>query len=151
MAGDIFSKEGSPVSLETSGASTVTGSEIAASVANLDCRSAGNAAEPFGGDFELVVGFGVAPTVGVTVDLYLVPAIDGPNFAEVDSTNHKLQSTNYRGSFVVLKSQTATQRLVLEGVPLSPRLYKAYLLNNSGQTISTGWTLKAIVDRAQYS
>lgn len=151
MAGNILLKEVSAITLEGNGASTSTNNEVEANDAQLDNRSGGNAAQAFFASFELVVGFGSAPAAGVAIELYLVPALDGTNYAEIDTTNHLLQAANFRGSFVVLKAQTGTQRLVLEGVMLQPLLYKAYLLNKTAQTMSSGWTLKAVVAQGQYT
>lgn len=105
---------------------------------------------PFG-VFELTVTFGSAPTAGRTVDLYIVPASDGTNYAtNVTGSSGYAQSTGYVGSFV-LQAVTTLQRLNLGGIGargtlfLPPTKFKAYLLNNSGQAFpSSGSTLKMV-------
>lgn len=146
MAGTIKLEVGSIQTLESSGGSLSSGSEVAATTTYDNSSNL-----YFRGSFELNGGFGSAPTVGVTVDLYLVPALDGSNYAEVDTTNHRLQADHYVGSFVVLKSQTGSQRMTLSNIPLPHALFKAYLLNNAGQTLSSTWTLKMVPAREQYT
>lgn len=136
--------------METNGASTANGLQVAATT-TLDVRSGGNAAEMFWANFELAAGFGTAPTQHNIIDLYLVPALDGTNYADIDATGHNLPSNCYVGSFEIILSQTTSQRMVVLGVPLMPLLYKAYLVNNSGQTISAAWTLKVVAAEEQYS
>lgn len=151
MAGNIQAKEVAAITLEGNGGNLSTATEVEANDTTLDCRTSGNAEGAMYANFELNAGFGSSPTVGTVVELYLVPALDGTNYAEVDATNHLLQPQCYAGAFVILKSQTAAQRLVILGVPVQPCLYKAYVLNKSGQTMSSTWTLKAIVSYAKYT
>jgi len=151
VAKEIHQLEQAVVSLETNGASQANNVQAAAAIANLDCRAAGNAAEMFFADFELTVGFGSSPVAGVAIYLYLVPALDGTNFADVDATNHVMPSNCLVGIFQVNKAQTAVQKLVVPGVQLRPLLYKAYLDNQSAQTMSIGWLLKVVASQNQYN
>ena len=93
-------------------------------------------------EWELVVTFGVAPTVDTLIDLYLVRAADGTNYEDGDATNRPA-ATAYAGSFQVAAKTTA-QRLTIPDVPLPPGLYKAIIFNNgTGQAFAaTGNTLK---------
>ena len=152
MAGNIFAKElsSTPVTLESSGASTATNLEVAAST-NLDARNAGNGAQSFWYTFEFNGGFGSAPTVGAALELYAVPAVDGTNFAEVDTTAHLLQDNCLLGYFKILKAQTGAQRLVIQRIFLEPLLYKMYILNKTTQTMSSTWTLKVYPSLEQFS
>ena len=150
MAGNILQKEQAIVTLESSGSSQANNTQVAATT-TLDCRSGGNAAEMFYGDFELNGGFGSAPAVGAQINLYLVPALDGTNYADVDTTNHNMPPECFVGSFIVNKAQTVAQRMVIMGVPLRPDLYKAYIDNQSAQTLSSTWTLKSVASEDQYT
>lgn len=151
MAGVLNQKEQAIVTLESSGSSQANNTQVAASTANLDCRSGGNAAEMFYGDFELNGGFGSSPAVGAQINLYLVPALDGTNYADVDTTNHNMPPECFVGSFLVDKAATAAQRMVIMGVSLRPVLYKAYIDNQSAQTLSSTWTLKVVASEDQYT
>lgn len=147
MAGDIKAKPASIVTLESSGGSLSNGSQVAASTATYDNSSN----DMFFANFELNGGFGSSPSVGALINLYLVPALDGTNYAEVDTTNHNMPPACFVGSFVVNKAQTSAQRMDVLGVPLQPLLYKAYLDNQSGQTLSSTWTLKIVAADDQYT
>lgn len=149
MAGNIFLKEATAVVLQNdNGGSTANGVGVAAST-SLDNRSGGNGAQNFWGNFELkTAGFGSSVTAGVTVDLYLVPAIDGTNYCDVTSS---IPNTSYYvGSFVLITGSAATRSTVLN-VPLQPLLYKAYLYNQAGQTMSANWGLRVVTSQEQYS
>lgn len=157
MAGDIFAKERSAVTLTSTGAS-LTNLSAAAAGTNLDVRSAGNAAEDFAGTFELICQWAtITGIVAGTIigDLYLVPALDGTNFPDVDTTagSSRISSPHRVGFFEASKAPTANtdMRFGTITVDLAPLLYKAYLMNRSGQTISANWTLKVVTARVQYT
>lgn len=159
--GDIKQKEQAIVTLTSSlGALINNGGGVANGTANLDCRSGGNAAQLFAGDFELTCRWGTVTGIvsGTTVaDLYLVPAEDGTNFAQTDianATTDYLQPFHYAGSFsnALHNPSTATDYIFTLSVEnLKPRLYKAYLINRSGQTYTANATLKFVGDLAQYT
>jgi hypothetical protein len=148
MAGNIFLKEAAAVVLQNdNGASTATGLGVAVGT-NLDNRSAGNAAQNFWANFELKSAFGSAPAAGATIDLYLVPAVDGTNFADVTSSIPPLPY--FVGSFNTLAQATSTRMNVLN-VPLQPLLYKLYLVNASGQTMSANWGVRVVTAQEQFT
>lgn len=161
MAGRIFSQESTAVLTLQDGASGVlsNNSQVLAATANLDNRSGGNAGTIGGNSvgelimatFQLTGGFGSSPLVGAILNLYLIPAIDGTNFADYDTTNHNMPPACFVGSFLVNKAQTAAQVMVIAGVPLSPILYHAVLDNQSGQQLSAGWTLSVLAEDTQYT
>ena len=105
---------------------------------------------PFG-MFELTVTFGSAPTAGKTVDLYIVPTINGTNYStNVTGASGYAQSTSYVGSFP-LQAVTTLQRLNVGGIGfrgtlfLPPTKFKAFILNSSGQAFpASGSTLKLL-------
>jgi hypothetical protein len=148
--GEVFLKERAIIVLQDNTSGTLANAALAlAATSTLDNRTGGNAGEDFWANFELLTGFAVAPAVDVVAsELYLVPALDGTNFAEADTA--KLQANTFVGTFVVLKAATAQQRLVLLNVPLQPLLYRVYLINRSAQTMAAGWQLRVVTAREQY-
>jgi hypothetical protein len=146
MPGNVTLKQGTTATLESSGGTLATASVVAAS-STYD----NSANDNFWAGFELNTGFAVAPSVGTSIELYLVPALDGSNFADVDTGTPTMPLNCFVGSFAVVKSQTGAQRLVITGVPLMARLYKAYVYNKAGQSMSSGWTLKLFPDLEQYT
>lgn len=151
MAGEIFLKERAILTLQDNTSSLLANAALVlANTATLDVRSGGNVGQDFWANFELLTGFAVAPVVDVVAaELYLVPALDGTTFADVDTA--KVQSSCFVGAFAVLKAATAAQRLVLLGIPLQPLLYRAYIINRSAQSMAAGWTLRVVTSREQYS
>lgn len=87
------------------------------------------------GVFELVVTFGTAPTAGRTVDLFLVPALDGTNYADGHDAAVDPTANSYAGSFVVRGVNTA-QRLVVTDVQLPATNFKAVVVNRAGQAFA---------------
>ena len=157
MPGDIFLKEGTIATLEASGGSLTTGTAVA-STTNLDCRSGGlaGAVQNINALFELVCAWVTVPAVGaVAAELYLVPALDGTNFPNVNTTGGSsvIPYTTYKGNFpiTVLPVTTVNMRFVSDAVRLRPLLYRVYILNRSAQTISSTWTLKVMSARIQYN
>jgi hypothetical protein len=156
MAGSILLKEQAIVTLTTAGASLTTGS--AGLAGTLDCRAAGNAADMLSVLLSLTAQWGTVTGIaaGTTVaDIYLVPAIDGANFPDIDVTAGAsyIPFTQRVGSFVASKAPTAATNALFQSAPLDlmPVLYNVYILNRSGQTISANWTMKALAAAAQYT
>lgn len=158
--GNIFWKEQPIVTLTSALAALVNnGGGAANASANLDVRSAGNAAEMLSAIFELrvqwatVTGIAAGTIVG---DLYLVPALDGTNFADVNIANASTDyiASNYRvGSFVspLAPAASTPYRFATAAVDLFPALFKPYIINRSGQTFAVNGTLKVVAAEAQYS
>ena len=146
MAGNITLKQDTLTTLVSSGAALANGSVSAASSSYNN-----NSSNDFWGNFELFTGFASAPTVGNSIELYGVPALDGSDYADVDTSTPNMPLSCFLGVFSVIKSQTGAQRLVLMGVPLMPNLYEFYLYNKSGQQMSSGWTLKISPAYEQYT
>jgi hypothetical protein len=95
-------------------------------------------------------------TAGTNVaELYLVPAIDGTNFPDIDTTAGAsyIPSAMLQGVFIAPKAPTANTLMLFQSavVDLMPVLYNVYILNRSGQTVSVNWTLKALAAAAQYT
>jgi hypothetical protein len=136
----------SPVTIQSSGSSI---SNNAASTGDTwDNTSTGDDAAAF----ELNAGFGSTPTIGNTIGLYGVPAVDNTNYGDVDTSSSPptLNPNNLLGTFEVLKASTSAERMTLLVNGLLPIKYKFYLGNTSGQTVSSTWALKANFARYQY-
>lgn len=160
MAGNIFWKEQAIVTLTSALAALVNGGGgVANGTANLDCRSAGNAAEMFTAAFELTVQWAtVTGIVSGTVvgELYLVPALDGSNFPDVliaNASTDYISPQHFVGQFVATTTPTANTniRTDIANVDLQPLLYKPYIINRSGQTFTANATLKAVAAQVQYT
>jgi hypothetical protein len=157
MAGNLLSKEYPLVTITSTGASLTTGSAVLAGT--LDCRSgsANGIADTFAALFSLTAQWATAPAGAgqLIADLYLVPAIDGSLFPDVDLTagSSYIAFQMNAGSFTASKAPTAaTLALFSSGVvDLMPTLYNVYILNRSGQTMSANWSLKALAVAAQYT
>lgn len=157
MTGNIVWKEQAIVTLTSSGASLTNLSAGSAGTA-LDCRAGGNAADLIAAIFSLQCQCGTVTgiTAGTVIaDLYLVPAIDGTNYPDVDTTAgasyiaHPMRV----GQFVAPKAMTASTNMLFQSAPVDilPLLYTAYIKNFCGQTISANWTLKAVAAGVQYT
>jgi hypothetical protein len=92
-------------------------------------------------DLELVVTFATAPTANTIVEVYLVPAVDGTNYAD-GSTTVLPQASLYVGGFQVRNVNTI-QRMALRGISLPPGLFKYLVQNTTNQGFpASGSTLK---------
>lgn len=153
MAGDIKLKQGnagSLVNLQASGTSAAlaNGAVVAAATAILDntsylCPRASFRLTPAG--FTSSTG-----VVGTTVDLYLLTALDGATYEDIDTTTPVVPAGAYVGSFVIIDT-TSTTPLDIKGIPLDPWKYKAYIQNKTGQQMTLGWKLDAVVSEEQYT
>ena len=138
MAGEMIVVLGTPKTLEASGASIANNALAQADDASYDRDSDGGGYPD--AEFVLACAFGTAPTEGVVVALYARPMdVDGTNDTEAPEA---ARPTWFVGSFVV-NNVTSTQYigpLIARDVP---KLANYYLHNNAtGQTLSSGWTLK---------
>ncbi len=159
MAGDIFLKEGTIFTLTSSGSSLTNGTAVASSN-DLDVRSSGSAGviqnlEAF---FEFVCQWATVTGIAagtVAAELYLSPALDGTNFPDVDLTGSSsfLQYSSFIGNFMCPKTPTASTNMRFNSsvTRLRPLIYRPYILNRSGQTIASTWSLKVQSTRLQYT
>ena len=137
MANEAIVKLGTTKTLEANGASIANTAMGQANDATYSITADG-AGYP-DADFVLNAAFGTAPTINTTLDLYAQELdIDGTSDAQVPTTTYKQR---YIGSFVV-NAVTTTQPLKVRAYDV-PLVASYYLHNNAtGQTMSTGWTLK---------
>ena len=158
MAGDLFYKVGTIATLSSSESSLATDVGVAAAT-NLDTRSGGTsgAVENMLFRAELTCQWATITSIdpGETVaEFYLVPALDGTNFPGVKTTSVAFVSSTYlAGYFVCSVAPSANTDAIHSTAVFSvpPGLYKPYVVNRSGQTISSSWTLKVMSWRGQYS
>lgn len=107
------------------------------------------------GIFQLAVTFGTNPTLNNPIELYLIPAVDGTNYADtVDGATPFVPYTSFIGAFNV-RATTSAQRLSLLGpygqmIALPPVPFKLYLVNRSGQAFPASGSIVSLVPyRAQ--
>ena len=132
MANEAIKSYGTPVTISTS-AGTLT-----ATVVDTETKAALTQTYPLA-DLSLSVTFSVAPTVLGNIDVYRHDLnIDG---AGNTPTPIAAYPRVYVGSFSVA-AVTSLQYLALNGIPTSPDC-TFYIENNTNQTMSTGWVLKA--------
>lgn len=128
---------GTTKTLEASGASITSGSVVQADDATYDTVSDGEGAPD--GEFVLAATFATAPTEGTVLALYARPLdVDGTGDTEVPEAT---RPTRYIGAYVV-NNVTSLQYMQIVGRNL-PKLASYYLHNSAtGQTVSSGWSLK---------
>lgn len=149
MPGVLKEQQGSTTACVTSGGSLVTSAAVIANGAsnltnstNLDTTVLAR----------LVAAAASAPAQGATVSLYLVPIADGTNPAGVDTATPFFNPNYFVGNFVWPAAASATsQRMDIDGIPVSSVDYVPYILNGLLQTISSGWTLTFYGTRGQYT
>lgn len=137
MANETILKFGTTKTLEASGVSIANNALAQADDATYSVSADGGYYPS--AKFVASFTYATAPTEGTVIALYARPLdIDGTNDAEVPETT---RPTVFIGSFVV-NNVTTTQyaELLAQDVPWNA----AYYMHNSatGQSISTGWTLK---------
>lgn len=94
------------------------------------------------GDFVLDVTYGVNPTVGSTVDLYIIPSIDATNYGDYTSGASPFAPKEYLVKSFELKAATTAQKLIVRDVSL-PKKFKLAVINNAGQAMAaSGNTVK---------
>ena len=84
--------------------------------------------------WEFNTSFHVSPTTNGSVDLYLIPAVDGTNYAN-GAEAVTPPATAFVGSFPLYPNANSGMRIPIINVPISPLLIKPAIKNSSGQTI----------------
>lgn len=139
MSGEaIVYKASTAKTLESSGASISNNAVLAAGTA-YDLVADGLSYPD--AEFALTCSFATAPTEGSVISLYAQPLdVDGTADTQAPETT---RPTYFVGNFVV-NNVTGSQTLWLYGENLP--LKASYTLHNNGtgQSISSGWTLKAL-------
>lgn len=137
MAGEMTVVWGTERTLEASGASIANNALAQADDADYSVTTHGS--DYPDARFVIAATFGTAPTEGTVLALYARPLnIDSTNDSEVPETT---RPTRYIGSFVVNNVTTAQYiSLIAYDVPAEASYYIHN--NGTGQTLSSGWTLK---------
>ena len=137
MAGEAIVKWGTTKTLEANGASM--GNNVVTQANDATYGLVADGAYYPDAEFVLSVTFSVAPTEGSVISLHARPInIDGTGDAEVPEAALPVW---FVGSFVV-NNVTSLQYMYLLAQDL-PKEAEYYIYNNNtGQTISAGWTLK---------
>lgn len=149
MAGTLKLQAGAAATVLQDGTSSALANGGAVQLATADFDNTSNLG--FTLDVELDTN-GWGSTTGIqhkTIDLYLVPSLNGTNFGEADTTTPNLPADAYAGSFEIVDTNNV-QRLILEGLELGPYKYRGYIINNSGQQMSSGWSVSARYQTEQY-
>lgn len=100
-----------------------------------------SARRPYG-ELELIVTFASTPAVGGHAALYLVPSLDGTNFA--DGSDSVVPAASLLAGVFPVQPSTSAQRLHLRGVPLPPLKFKAILENKTDQAFASSGNTLAI-------
>ena len=96
-------------------------------------------------DFQLGLEYGgAAPAAGTKVaELYLLPTVDGTNYATTDASNQPQMATLVATFESRAGSTSAFEYLVAMGIPLPPQKCKWVVKNTSGHALAaSGNTLK---------
>jgi hypothetical protein len=131
MASVLRQKTGTLTTLSTADAMDALAAGSGVLLSEYD-NSAASALWPYG-IFEASFDFAVNPTAGRTVNVYILPAVDGTNYPDQNVT--AVQSAPAI-EFVVAAS-TSAQRLVSGPIPLPPCKWKAYVVNDADQAFSS--------------
>lgn len=140
MATETTVVYGTSKTLEANGASITNNNVDQANDASYSVSSDGSNYPD--AEFVLSVTFGTAPTENSTIVLLVRPLdVDGTSDTEVPENGATTFKGQYVGSFVMNNVTTAQYaRLIAYDVPPVGDYY--IWNNNTGQTISAGWTLK---------
>ncbi len=152
MAGALLLKEIAAYTLSTSNCASISASTVTTAIGNnFDCRSTGTSAAA--AIFELICSFNV--TTGIVfnsnvADLYLIPAPDGTNFPDID-TSH-VSPNHYVGSFLAAKTPVVSTNVRFATGPIDvfPALYQAAIFAVPGP-INSSWTLKVTPAQGSYT
>lgn len=146
MAGNILWQSGAVINfgLQASGqgAQLTNGSRVQASG---DLYNNGASGGPclYGNFFWIgapTASFGASVNANANIDLYLMPYYSGGELATCSTSG--LAVNLFRGSFVAsVSGNPARATWALEGIPLMPVRYQAWLHNQTGQTMASGWSL----------
>lgn len=125
----LSTRSGNPVTVMTTelNSLTTTGSAISSAIDN-------DADRDMYADVELLIDYGTGPTAGSVIELYHIRTVDGTNFEDGSTTGPVVPQSGYVGAFV-LRNTTDTQRIIIPGVPIPPRDFKALIVaRTTGQT-----------------
>lgn len=146
MAGNILWQSGSVINFAAQnsgqGLQLTNGSRIKCSG---DVYNNGASGGPcLYGNFTLIgaptASFGANVQANAAIDLYLLGYYSGGELATGSTSG--LPINLLRGSFTMpISGNPARQVMMVESVPLMPIRYQAWIHNQAGQTLASGWSL----------
>lgn len=155
MANDLFVKEVPIFTLSTSNAAALPNATLTTVVGNnLDVRNL-NATTAIGAMFSLTCQWNATSGISTgtdVADLYLLPALNGTTFSAVGTST--ASPNQYVASFINSASTIAASTNVqfdTSIIELFPALYQAAIINQSGQTMTSSWSLLVAIERGGYT
>lgn len=154
MSGNFLLKDyGSAINLVTTGAAPGNASLANAAYALsgvLDNTSGG--ASGVNSEFAdiVLVTASMTPLAPNYAVLYRIPASDGSNYGDGDTTNGPAPGTPQFIAGATLAA-SVVHRIIWQTVPLLPGLQKFLLLNQLGATIPSSWSLTAYPSNIRYT
>jgi len=85
-------------------------------------------------DFEFVLDFASAPTDNAQMELWVVPAWDGTNYAAGDASVPA--RANLSIGALLVRNDAAAQRLVMRDVPIPACKFKLLIKNSTAQALA---------------
>lgn len=135
---------GTTANLITTGASPGSGTVAAAARSALSAEYDNSSTlYPFA-DFEFSGSFSVAPTDDYQITLFLIPAVDGTNYA--DGSDLVKPSELLAVAWASVRAVNTAQVLVFkpafgERIELPPSKFKILIRNDADQTIAASWSI----------
>lgn len=119
-----------PLALETTTLNSLAAAAGQLSTGSFDFEGAELA------DFELLAGFAVAPVLDALVELYLLPTMDGANFAHGTDGAAALSDRNCLAGAFKVQAQTAAHRMFILRAPVPVGKFKTLLINRTTQAFA---------------
>ena len=146
MPGNILWQSGAPLSVTmmASGQGVSLANTSITPVSGIVYNNGESGALCFVGIAELISAasgaFGGAVQPQLPIDFYLVPIRDGTTPATASISGVSIGS--YKGSFTSpISGNPVKMSMVIERINLLPIKYQGWIQNNTGQTLSSGWSL----------
>lgn len=96
-------------------------------------------------DFDLAVAYGSAPDAGTKVaELYLLPSVDGTDFAVVDVDNQPQKALLIATFESRNPSTTVVEHMIVPGISLPPGKFMFVLKNTGGEAFASSGVTKTL-------
>lgn len=135
---------GTTASLITTGAAPGSGTLASAARSALSAEYDNSSNLYSFADFEFSGSFSVAPTDDYQISLFIIPCLDGSNYA--DGSDSVEASELLAVAWASVRSVSTAQRLVFssafgERIELPPCKFKILVRNETDQTIAASWAI----------